>query len=254
MASTSFAEKLRSGERLLAASATISPVVAELIGHAGFDWLFIDAEAHPLTLPEILALIRASETTSAHPIVRTNNDDAADIRQILDMGADGVIIPLVKTAEQARRIVAAAKFPPLGHRGITAGRAQRYGYGSNPAKFLANANSGTAVIVMIEESVGLSNVADIAAVEGLDGIFVGPGDLCVSLGCPGEAMHARVRSAYETIAAAATAHNLALGTFPSGKDMYDVCFELGFRFFLTALDTDLIASAADSQLSEFRRW
>jgi 2-keto-3-deoxy-L-rhamnonate aldolase RhmA len=252
--SKSFGERLRAGERLLASSATISPVTAELLGRCGFDWLFIDAEAIPLTLPDILNLVRAAESTDAAPVVRMNNDHESDIRSILDMGAAGVIIPLVKTAEQTRNIVQAAKFAPFGYRGLTAGRAQGYGYGRNLADFIAQANAETAVIVMVEESEGLSNVEAIAAVDGLDGIFVGPGDLSISLGCPGEHLHPEMRAAYRAIAAAARAHDVAIGTFPSSREMYDLCFAEGFRFFLTGLDTGFLRTAAVSRLKEMKAW
>lgn len=252
--SKSFAERLRARERLLAASATISPVAAEVLGRCGFDWLFIDAEAHPLTQVDILNLIRAAEGTDAAPVVRMNNDHESDIRQVLDMGAAAVIIPLVKTAEQTREIVRAAKFAPLGERGVTAGRDQGYGYGRNLPDYIAQANAETAVIVMVEEAEGLANVDAIAAVDGLDGIFVGPGDLSISLGSPGEHLHPEMRSAYRSIAAAARAHDVALGTFPSSREMYELCHEEGFRFFLTGLDTGFLRTAADSRLKEMKNW
>jgi len=254
MTSKSFAERLRGGERLLAASATISPVLAELLGRSGFDWLFIDAEAFPLTMSEILELVRGSELAGTAPVVRMNNDDPSEIRQILDMGAAGVIIPLVKTAEQTRRIVEAARFAPQGNRGVTAGRSRGYGYGRNAAEYAASANRETAVIVMVEEREGLSNVDEIAAVDGLDGIFVGPGDMTISLGCPNEPMHPDMRAAFAAIASAARRNDVALGTFPSSKEMYDLCYEEGYRFFLAGLDTGFARSAAVARLEEMRKW
>jgi len=250
----SFGERLRAGELLLAASATISPVAAEMLGHCGFDWLFIDAEAHPLSHTDILNLIRAAEGTPAAPVVRMNNDNESDIRQILDLRAAGVIIPLVKTEAQARRIVQAAKFPPFGNRGVTAGRAQGYGYGKKLGEFMEQVNTEIAVVVMVEEEQGLANVERIAAVEGLDGIFVGPGDLSISLGCPGEHLNAEMRQAYARIAAAARANDVALGTFPSSREMYDLCHAEGFRFFLTGLDTAFLRTAAVSRLNEMKSW
>lgn len=254
MGTRSFAERLRAGERLLAASATMSPVVAEILGRLEFDWLFIDAEAFPLTNTEIQELIRASELMDASPVVRMNNDDPSTIRQILDIGAAGVIIPLVRTAAQARRILEAARFAPLGNRGVTASRARQYGYGRNAAEYAANANAETAVIVMVEDAEGLDNVADIAAVEGLDGIFVGPGDMSISLGCPDDPMHADMQAAFRTIAQAARHNDVALGTFPSGRDMYDLCYAEGYRFFLTGLDTGFVKTAAEARLEEMRGW
>lgn len=250
----SFVERLRAGETLFAGSATISPAAVEVIGACGFDWLFIDAEAHPLTRTDILGLIRTAEGTPAAPVVRMNDDSESDIRQILDMGAAGVIIPLVKSAAQARKIVDAARFAPLGNRGVTAGRAGGYGYGKSLSEFIARTNRETAVIVMVEEAEGLADVERIAAVEGLDGIFVGPGDLAISLGCPGEHLHPDMIAAYRAIAAAARANGVALGTFPSSRELYDLCFEEGFRFFLAGLDTAFLRTAASARLEEMKAW
>ena len=250
--SKSFAERLRVGERLLSASVAVSPVAAEVLGQCGFDWLFIDAETLPLTLPEIQNMIRAADGTGTAAVVRLNNDHQADIRQVLDMGAAGIIIPLVKTPEQTRKIVAAAKYPPLGERGLAKGRAQ--GYGTSAKQAVERANIETAVIVMVEEAEGLSNVEDIAAVEGLDGIFVGTGDLALSLGCLDDPLHADMQAAFKRIGAAAVANGVAVGGFPGSRELYDFCYEQGFRFFLTELDTGLLRNAALSRLREVSGW
>jgi len=252
--SKSFAQRLRAGELLFAVSATIGPIAVEILGRCGPDWLFIDAEAIPLTQPDIRALIGAAEGTGAAPVVRTNDDNPATLRQILDMGAAGVIVPLVSTAAQARAIVVATRFAPLGARGVTAGRAQGYGYSADVAGYLAKANEQTAVIVMIEDAAGVENVDEIAAVEGLDGLFVGPGDLAISLGCPGQPLHADMRSAYEAVAAAARRNGIVAGTFPASREMHDLCRGLGFNFFLAGLDTRLLGSAAQGRLDEMKTW
>ncbi len=248
----SFAQRLRNNERLLAVSASMSPVAAEVVGRCGFDWLFLDAEYLPLSGPDIQALIRGADSTSTPAVVRLNIGHPAEIRQTLDMGAAGVIIPLVQTAEQAHRIVAASKYPPLGERGISGGRAQAYGV--NNKAYINTANAETAVIVMIEDKHGLANVEQIAAVEGLDGIFVGTGDLSLSLGCMGEPMHDDMRAAFQKISTAARANNVAVGGFPASRDMYDFCYGLGFRFFLTGLDAALLRTAALKNFNEVSAW
>lgn len=253
---TSFAERLRAGEQLLAVSASTSVVAVEILAECGYDWLFIDAETLPLSMHDVQSLLRAlpnhTDNDAPAALVRLNNDSEADIRQVLDMGADGVIIPLVKTAEQARRIVLAAKYPPLGERGMAGARAQ--GYGSKTADYIQGANRETAVIVMIEDAVGLSNVEEIAAVPGLDGLFVGSGDLSLSLGLFGQAMHADMQSAYLRIAQAARSNNIPVGGYPANEDMFRFCLAQGYSFILTALDTGLLRSAAQSKLLEARTW
>ncbi|MFK7733883.1 MAG: HpcH/HpaI aldolase/citrate lyase family protein [Pseudomonadales bacterium] len=251
-----FAERLRAGEQLLAVSASTSVVAIEILADCDFDWLFIDAETLPLSMDDVQSLLRAlpNRTDNGAPaaLVRLNTDNEADIRQVLDIGADGVIIPLVKTAEQARRIVAAAKYPPLGERGMAGARAQ--GYGSKTADYIQRANHDTVVVVMIEDSVGLSNVEEIAAVPGLDGLFVGSGDLSLSLGLFGQMMHVEMQSAYQRIAQAAQSNKLAVGGFPANEEMFRFCLTQGFSFFLTALDTGLLRSAAQNKLLEAKTW
>ncbi len=249
-----FSERLRAGERLLAASVSLSVDNAELLGSCGFDWLFLDPETLPLTREQVQHMIRASLCAGVDPVVRLNSDRPEEIRQTLDMGAAGIIVPLVKTAEQARSIVAAAKYAPAGERGLAGGRAQGYGYGVSLQAYVAEANKKTAIIVMVEEAEGLANVESIAAVDGLDGIFVGPGDLSMSLGCLGEHLHADMRAAYQRIGAAARANGIGVGIFPSSEEMYELCFAEGYRFFLAGLDTALLRTAAVARLNEMRTW
>ena len=151
-----FAERLRGGERLLGGGVSTSPVAAEILGDCGFDWLFVDAETLPLSMPDIQHTIRAAQACGVAAVVRLNTDQPGDIRQVLDMGAAGVVIPLVKSVAQARRIVGAAKYPPLGERGMAAGRAQAYG--AKLKEYLARANTETAIIVMVEDAEGLAQV------------------------------------------------------------------------------------------------
>ena len=237
---------------MFAAGVSTSVTAAEILGDCGFDWLFIDAETSPVSFVEIQHMIRVAQLAQVAGVVRLNNDHAPDIRQVLDMGAAGVIIPQVRTAEQARAIVAAAKYPPLGERGLAAARAQ--GYGVRLQEYLGRANAETVVLVMVEDSEGLEQVEDIAAVEGLDGIFVGPGDLSLSLGCQGQHLHEDMRAAFARIASAAVANNVALGTFPSSQDMYGLCVEWGYRLFLTGLDTGWLRAAASARLTEISKW
>ena len=247
-----FAERLRRRDRLLAAGVGSSAVMAELLAAEGFDWLFIDAETLPLGATDVQHMIWAAGADGAAPVVRLNGDDPGLIRQTLDMGAAGVIVPLVRSADQAKRIVNAAKYPPLGERGIAAARVQAYG--GVKADFVACANRETAIIVMVEERDGLESVERIAATEGLDGIFVGPGDLSLSLGCFGEPMHERMRDAYRRIAAAARSNGVALGTFPVSREMHDFCSGLAFSFFLCGIDTGWVRGAAAARLQEMRAW
>jgi 2-keto-3-deoxy-L-rhamnonate aldolase RhmA len=252
--SQAFAARLRAGERLFAAGVVTSVTAVEILGDCGFDWLFLDAETAPFSFADIQHMVRAAQLAGVPAVVRLNNDLPQEIRQVLDMGAAGVIIPLVRSAAQARAIVAAAKYPPQGERGAAAARAQGYGYGGHLKNYLATANTETAVIVMVEDRVGLEQVEEIAAVEGLDGIFVGPGDLSLSLGCQGQHLHEDMLSAFSRIAVAARENGVALGTMPSSREMYRLCVDWGFRMILTGLDTALLRSAASARLAEISEW
>lgn len=156
---------------------------AELCAQAGFDWLVIDAEHGPNGLRDILAQLRAIGT-AAHPVVRLRNDDRALIKQVLDIGARTVLLPMIESAEQAREAVRAVRYPPHGVRGIGASLARASLYGTTP-DYLKVANDGICLLLQVESLAALDALDDILAVEGVDGVFVGPADLAADMGFTG---------------------------------------------------------------------
>ncbi|MFT8247112.1 HpcH/HpaI aldolase family protein [Roseomonas sp. BN140053] len=176
-----------------------SPVVVELAGYSGFDFVIIDTEHGATGLETLEHMLRAAAASGIAALVRVPRGGADDILHVLDAGADGILVPHVTNVEAAKRIVQHAYYPPLGRRGIsTLSRAARHGTGDAPTMLREQA-SRTAVIVMVEDAEALTEVSAIARVEGIDALFVGPNDLAASMGHLGDAAHPEVSHAVAAI-------------------------------------------------------
>jgi 4-hydroxy-2-oxoheptanedioate aldolase len=169
---------------------------SELLAPTGFDWLAIDAEHSPNDPRTVLAQLQAIAPYSVHGVVRTVSDDTALIKQYLDIGAQTLLVPMVETPEQAARIVAATRYPPHGIRGVGSAlaRASRW---SQVDGYLQHCQEQICVLVQVESLKGLSNLAAISAVEGIDGVFFGPADLAASMGMLGRSTEPQVQSAID---------------------------------------------------------
>ncbi|MDX1318641.1 MAG: HpcH/HpaI aldolase/citrate lyase family protein, partial [Oceanospirillum sp.] len=152
---------------------------AELLAGAGFDWLLIDAEHAPNDLQTILGQLQAIAPYPSHPIVRPPWPDAVRIKQILDLGAQTILAPMVETGEQAAEVVSATRYPPQGIRGVGSALARASGFNRMP-QYLQTANDEICVLIQIETPKGVENLDDILATEGVDGVFIGPSDLSAS--------------------------------------------------------------------------
>jgi 2-keto-3-deoxy-L-rhamnonate aldolase RhmA len=174
-------EKLRGGEPTMGCFMSLgSSAVAELLGHSGFEWLVIETEHSGLDGAQVEELVRAVETTGAVPFVRVPSSDRVAIQRALDIGARGIVVPLVRSVEEAAAIVAATRYPPEGRRSFGPLRAARYGM-DNKA-YLEQANEQIVVILILETREAVEVLAEIVAVPGIDGLYVGPFDLSLSLG------------------------------------------------------------------------
>jgi 4-hydroxy-2-oxoheptanedioate aldolase len=217
------------------------PAAVEALAWAGWELVCIDAEHAALGPSEVEALIRAADACDVRALVRVAAIEP-DIARALDSGAAGVVVPRVETSAEAQRCVAAARYPPLGTRGAGPGRASRYG--AELADRLISANQETLLVVQIETVLGSANAAAIAAVDGIDVIFVGPGDLSVSLRAEqGSAEHTATVSA---ILAAAADAGRASGIFCAEPEQTAVWRGLGTRFFLIGGDLARLMGAAAS--------
>lgn len=171
-----------------------SPDLVEFLGYLGFDWIFIDAE-HGVIGPGACAeLVRACNITGMTPIVRVPDKSQGTILRYLETGVVGVIIPHTNSAADARAAVNAVKYSPLGKRGAgSTTRAANFGLTQAPAEYFRRANEETMVCALVEEAEGIHNLDEIIAVEGIDSVGIGPGDLAMTMGLPGQANHPEVR-------------------------------------------------------------
>src|SRR5262245_173275 len=246
---TSFRTRLRSGERLIAPLLTLnSPPVVELLADVGFDWLFIDAEHSPLDTAQMQALMQAAGATPC--VVRLSASDEMQVKRALDIGAAGIIAPQVNAVDHAQRIVQAAKYAPMGQRGLGIARAHRYGL--RVREYMQNANDDTAVIVQAEHRDAIAHIREIVRVDGVDGVLIGPYDLSASLGRPGAVDHPEVRSAIDRVRAACVDAGLPIGIFGLTAESVQPYIEQGFTMIVVGVDTVYMASAAATMLKATR--
>jgi 2-dehydro-3-deoxyglucarate aldolase len=190
-------------------SALGSPITAEVLGLAGFDWLLLDSEHAPNDVLSLIPQLMALKDSPSAPVVRPAWNDTVLLKRLLDAGFYNFLIPFVQTADEAKAAVAATRYPPAGVRGVSvAQRSNRYG---TVKDYLAGINDQICVVVQIENGVGVANAAEIAAVDGVDGLFVGPSDLAAAMGHLGNANHPDVQAAIKAVFDVAAAAGKASG-------------------------------------------
>lgn len=248
---SSLRKQLQSGRPLIGTIVTLgAPAVAERLAEAGFDWLFLDGEHAPLDGAALQSLLQAAGGRCAG-VVRVPAIDEVWIKQALDIGADGVIVPMVKSVDDARRVVAWCRYPPEGMRSVGVARAQ--GYGGRFGEYLRSANEDIAVILQIEHADALAGAGDIAAVPGVDALFVGPYDLSASLGVAGKVDDARVIDAIDSVLKACRGKQKAAGIFAMDSAGAAAWIDKGFTLVAVGIDTVFLGNAADAALKALRR-
>ena len=185
------------------------PAIAEIMARAGFEWLTVDMEHSVITIREAGELIRVIDLCGVVPLVRLSANDPVQIKRVMDAGANGVIVPMVNSVEEARKAVEAVRYPPDGQRGVGLARAQ--GYGTSFGKYLDWVNKESVVIVQVEHIEAVNNLEAILAVDGVDGFIVGPYDLSGSLGIPGLFDHPLMKEAMARIRTVGQAMDKASG-------------------------------------------
>ena len=163
------------------------PSIAEILAMAGYDWVVVETEHTGIDVSEVLRLLIAIEQRGSIPLVRLAWNDPIQAKAVLDSGAAGVLVPMINTREEAELAVKMTKYPPLGYRGVGLARAQ--GYGENFNEYVEHANDDTLLMVQIEHKDAVANIEEILSVPGIDGTFIGPYDLSMSMGIPGQITH-----------------------------------------------------------------
>ncbi|WP_048440306.1 4-hydroxy-2-oxoheptanedioate aldolase [Caenimonas sp. SL110] len=226
------------------------PYLAEVSATAGFDWLLIDGEHAPNDIRTTLAALQAVAPYRAQPVVRVVSGEVHLIKQLLDIGAHNLLVPMVETAEQARLLVSATQYPPLGIRGVgsAVGRASRW---SARTDYLDNADGEVCLLVQAETVTALKNLEAICAVDGVHGVFIGPADLAASMGYRGRPGHPEVQAAIEQAMKTIIASGKAAGTLTSDPKLARRYLDLGCTFVATGVDILLFANAARKLAAEF---
>ncbi len=230
------------------------PEVAGLMRAAGFDFLFIDLEHSTMSPDVAIQIASAARSCGISPIVRVPEYDHNMASRVLDGGALGIVMPHVENAAQAREIVDRQKFPPLGHRSTSGPFAQfDYAQTVNAREGAAAVNASLLVVVMVETETAIANADEIAAVEGVDVVMIGTGDLTSSLGLQGQFEHERILSAYEVVLAACRKHKKWAGMGGVGaEDAMCRYIDKGVRFVLAGNDTNFLAAGATRRAAALR--
>ena len=229
------------------------PGIAEVLSNVGFDWIAVDCEHTDIGVDKFTSIARAMYGRGPVPLARVRENDTLAIRQILDAGAEGVIVPLVNTADDARRAVAAAKYLPVGERGFAFARANDYGVRFDD--YVSHANEDVLVVVMAESREAVENIHEILAVDGVDGVFIGPYDMSGSYGVIGQLDHPLITEAFFTICEACRDAGKAAGIHIVTPDQEAVhkALEAGFTFIAIGMDDVFLDRGARNALEMIQR-
>ncbi|HTZ78326.1 MAG TPA: HpcH/HpaI aldolase/citrate lyase family protein [Stellaceae bacterium] len=227
-----------------------SPTVTEVCAGAGFDWLLIDMEHSPNELPDVVNHLRAMEGGTAEPVVRVPWNEPVIVKRLLDQGARSFLFPFVQSAEEARRAVAATRYPPKGIRGFAGTtRANRY---ARVPEYAKRAEEDICVLVQTETRKAVGEIEEMAKIEGLDGIFIGPADLAADMGHIGNTQHAEVQAAIIEAGQRIKKAGKAPGFLSLREDETRKVLGAGFVFVAVGTDVALFARQVDALAQKFR--
>lgn len=225
-----------------------NPLSAELCGLCGYDWLLIDAEHAPNDLNAIHTQLLAIDNTPSQAVIRLVEGTTALIKQVLDIGAQTLLIPMVETAEQASTLAAAMHYPPRGTRGVGTALARAARWNQVDAYF-DDADDQMCLLIQVESVTALDNLDEILEVDGVDGVFIGPADLAASMGHLGNPSHPDVKNAVETAIRKIKAAGKAAGTLATNKALASHYEQCGVQFIALGVDTQVLANNARDILS-----
>ena len=243
--------QLLARERLIGCWLSLgSPITTEVLGVAGFDWLLLDLEHAPNDVLSLIPQLMALKDSPSAPVVRPPWNDTVLIKRLLDAGCSNFLIPFIETAEQARAAVAATRYPPQGVRGVSVSqRGNRYG--AVPGYF-QQVNEQIAVVLQIESRAGVAAAAQIAAVDGVDGLFIGPSDLAAAYGHLGNPAHAEVQQAIVQVHEAARAAGKATGILAPVEADARRYLEMGMSFVAVGSDLGVLRMQSQALCDKYR--
>lgn len=227
-----------------------SPLVAEICAGSGLDWLLIDMEHSPNGLESVLAQLQAVAAYPVTPVVRVPIGDVVTIKQVLDLGAQNLLVPMVSSRTDAEAAVAAVRYPPRGTRGVGSALARSARW-NRVDGYLEEADAHVSLFVQIETVAGVEAAAEIAAVDGVDGVFVGPSDLAASMGLLGQQTHPDVVAAAVRTFEAVRAAGKPVGVNAFDPAAADAYLEAGASFVLVGADTALLARGSEALAARF---
>ncbi len=245
-----FRADLLAGKRLIGCWCSLAnPITTEVLGLAGFDWLLLDGEHAPNDVASFIPQMMALKDSRSAPVVRPSWNNPVEIKRLLDAGFYNFLIPFIESADEARRAVAATRYPPQGIRGVSiAHRSNRFG---TVPDYLQGVNEQISVMVQIESRKGVAAAAEIAALDGIDGLFIGPADLAASLGHLGNSNHAEVQDAMAQVFAAAKAAGKPVGTLAGVEADARRYLAQGASFVAVGSDLGLFRAATQALRDRF---
>lgn len=236
-------QRLRAGETLFGCWLSLADAnAAEVIGTAGFDWLCIDGEHAPNDIRSIRDQLATLHGSASDVMVRVPVGETRIIKQVLDVGAQTLLVPMVESGDQARELVRACSYPPKGNRGVGASSARATSFGS-VADYVKTADAQICLLVQVESRAGHAALDDILAVEGIDGVFIGPADLSADMGHAGDSSHPQVQAAIRDILGRVATADKAAGIMCL-DDRTQTYLDWGARFVAVGIDILLMAGAA----------
>lgn len=245
-------ELLQNGQNISAAWAqAASNIMTEILAEAGFDVVMVDMEHGPGDILTLIGQIQAMKGHPAVPFVRAPWNDFVTIKKILDAGTFGLLVPYVNTAEEARAAVLAAKYPPLGIRGVS-GSPRGPHYGNNSLDYMKAANDEIFVMTAIETPEAVEHIDELLAVDGLDGLFIGPMDLATSMGHFCDPSHPEVQEAIRYVESKVIPSNKILATVGGSWEQACAKYERGYRLLLLASDTNSLGAFARGITKKFQ--
>lgn len=247
-----FGHKLRSGQPVIGTFVKVAaPEIIEQLGLLGFDFVILDMEHGPLTIAQVAELVRAADTVKLPTLVRVAENRQALIQKVLDVGASGVQIPNIESAEQLADAVEAAKYYPKGTRGVSfSHRAARYGF-VGKSDYISSVNRDALIIAQVETAKGLEALPEMLKVDDIDCFFFGPADLSQSLGFPGEVEHPVVRAALDRAFARTREFGRIAGTFVGSAEEGLGMVKKGVHYVAVASEQGFLTKGA---VPELKRW